>query len=157
MINSVEKGLPKYHSLADEQWTCLSALQPKLKVFPILSKSTPLNICFQNSLRNSAKLKYVPEMPNWCLKMIPIRSKFCLICYQLEIYLNKLGHIFADIFLIIVVLNSVSHCIWKRIDQDPKSLNFQLTAFSCSCSLKVTVWRLHESKTSQISADFQWT
>ena len=24
MINSVEKGLPKYHSLADEQWTCLS-------------------------------------------------------------------------------------------------------------------------------------
>lgn len=59
--------------------------------------------------------------------------------------LNKLGHIFAEIFLIVVVLNSVNHYIWKRIDQDPKSLNFQLTAFSCSCSLKVTMWRIHKA------------
>ena len=66
--------------------------------------------------------------------------------------LNKLGHIFAEIFLIIVVLNSVSHYIWKRIDQDPKSLNFQLTAFSCSCSLKVTMLPLRFSAPSMHSS-----
>lgn len=59
--------------------------------------------------------------------------------------LNKLGRIFAEIFLIILVLNFVSHYIWKRIDQDPKSLNFQLIAFSCSCSLQVTMWRIHKA------------
>ena len=52
--------------------------------------------------------------------------------------LNKLGNVFAEIFLITVVLNTVSDSIWKRTGQDPKSLNFQLTTFSCRHSYITT-------------------
>lgn len=71
--------------------------------------------------------------------------------------LNKLGNVFAEIFLITVVLNTVSDSIWKRISQDPKSLNFQLTTFSCRHSFSVTTCRILKAGHPKTSADYQWT
>lgn len=33
--------------------------------------------------------------------------------------LNKLASVYAEYFTIILVLNAVSHCIWKRIGRIP--------------------------------------
>lgn len=37
--------------------------------------------------------------------------------------LNKLAYVYVEFFLIILVLNTVSHCFWKRIGRIPSPQN----------------------------------